>query len=105
MGPRANLFISMTMGLLGAENVVQSAQVSIKYFFTWNPGQFRAVLARIADRRECSQCKSFHSVANKARRVYYGAIFEIKKESKAKEETMTNLSGSFSWRPTSQSTI
>ena len=30
-------------------------QVSIKYFFTWNLGQFRAVLARIADRRECSR--------------------------------------------------
>ncbi len=55
MGPRATLFISMTMGLLGAENVIQSTQVSIKYFFTWNLGQFRAVLARIADRRECSR--------------------------------------------------
>src|SRR5207244_5951747 len=47
--------------------------------------------------------KPFHSVANKARRVYYGAIFEIKKEIPAKEETMPNLSGSFSGRATSQS--
>jgi len=49
--------------------------------------------------------KPFHSVANKARPVYYGAIFEIKKEIPAKEETMPNLSGSFSGRATSQSTI
>jgi hypothetical protein len=36
----------------------------------WNLEQFRAVLVRMAERRECSRCKS----------LYYGAVSEIKKE-------------------------
>jgi hypothetical protein len=43
-------------------------------------GQFWAVLVWRADRRECSDEKSFCGVAKQAKRVYYDAVFEIKKE-------------------------
>jgi hypothetical protein len=42
--------------------------------------QFWAVLLRLADRRECSRSESFHSVDEQARPVYYGVVFEAKRE-------------------------
>ena len=45
-----------------------------------NPGPFRAVLLRMADRRECSRRKVVLRCCEQARRVYYGAVSEIKKE-------------------------
>jgi len=41
-------------------------------------GQFWAVLVRMEARRECSDKKSFHGVANGRRLVYYGSVFEAK---------------------------
>jgi len=41
----------------------------------------------------------------KARRVYHGAVFEIKRKFRLRRKPMPNLSGSFSGRATSQSTI
>ena len=43
-------------------------------------GQFWAVLVRMADRRECSRRKVVLRCCEQARRVYYGAVSEIKKE-------------------------
>jgi hypothetical protein len=43
-------------------------------------GQFWAVLVRMEDRRECSDRKIVSRRREQARRVYYGAVFEIKKE-------------------------
>ncbi len=43
-------------------------------------GQFWAVLVRMEDRRECSDKKIVSRCRDRARRVYYSAVFEIKKE-------------------------
>jgi hypothetical protein len=43
-------------------------------------GQFWAVLVRMEDRRECSDNKIVSRCRERARRVYYGAVFEVKKE-------------------------
>src|ERR1019366_2317630 len=45
-----------------------------------NPGPFRAVLLRMADRRECSRRKVVLRCCEQARRVYYGTVSETKKE-------------------------
>ena len=45
-----------------------------------NPGPFRAVLLRMADRRECSRRKVVLRCCEQARRVHYGAVSDIKKE-------------------------
>jgi len=43
-------------------------------------GQFSAVSVRMEDRRECSSRKIVSQCRERARRVYYGAVFELKKE-------------------------
>jgi hypothetical protein len=43
-------------------------------------GQFWAVLVRMAGRRECSWWQIVFTVSRRARRVYHGAISEIKTE-------------------------
>ncbi len=43
-------------------------------------GQFCTVLACMADRRECSRWQIVSRCRERARRVYYGAVVEIKKE-------------------------
>ena len=43
-------------------------------------GQFWAVLVRMEDRREFFDRKIVSRCRERARRVYYGAVFEIKKE-------------------------
>ena len=43
-------------------------------------GQFWAGLVRMEDRRECSDKKIVSRCRGRTRRVYYGAVFEIKKE-------------------------
>ena len=45
-----------------------------------NLGPFRAMLARMADRRELSRMKIVSQCREPARRVYYDAVFEVKKE-------------------------
>ena len=47
-------------------------------------GQFWAVLVRMEDRRECSDRKIVSRCREQARRVYYGGVFEAKKEIPAK---------------------
>ena len=43
-------------------------------------GQFWAVLVRMEDRRECSDRKIVSQCREPARRVYYRAVVEVKKE-------------------------
>jgi hypothetical protein len=43
-------------------------------------GQFLAVLVRMEGRRECSNRKIVSPCRERARRVYYGAVFKSKKE-------------------------
>jgi hypothetical protein len=43
-------------------------------------GQFWAVLVRVEDRRECSGKKIVSRCRERARRVYYRAVVEVKKE-------------------------
>ena len=54
-----------------------------------NLGPFRALLARMADRRGSAPDNNGFCGRKQAGRVYYGAVFEAKKEIPAKERIPT----------------
>ena len=61
-------------------------------------GQSWAVLVRMEDRRECFDRQIASRCRERARRVYYGAVFEVKKEIPIRDDNILSwlfLAGRF----------